>query len=173
MTVLSHEHWMRLVLQESEEALRRGELPIAALVVAGDVEVARDRAADFCTGNRSSHAELRALTTSNLNVYRKTPTTLYCTLEPCVMCAAAILIEGVARVVYALDAPDDGGSFVFDNPVIRQRCLGAPAPAVVSGVMQAEAAELFRRYMDKHPDRTYTIAFAEAVLRASGREVDR
>lgn len=160
--------WMSEVLREAASGLAQGELPIAAIVAAGDREVARDRARDIERGNRSSHAELLAITNARLSTVRNAGLTLYSTLEPCVMCSAAALIEGFSRVVYALPAPEDGGTFVFDDPVIRVRCLAARKPEVVAGVLADRAEELFAEYARLWPDRRGAVAFARAVVAAAG-----
>jgi len=159
-----HIHWMRRTLLEAESGLAEGELPIAALVVAGDEEVVRARAGDVGTGNRSNHAEILAIVNTPLNRFRATGLSLYTTLEPCVMCAAAILIEGFSTVVYALPAPQDGGCFIFDDPLIRSRCFSAARPEVLAGVCRDEARELFQRYIDLYPERSGLVGFAGSIV---------
>ncbi len=160
--------WMGEALKEAEKALAEGELPIGAVIVGsrGDV-LARSRAADLAAGNRSSHAEIRAIIGSNFKDSRTAGMTIYTTLEPCVMCAAAILIEGIERVVYSLEAPQDGGLFIFGDPHVRARCMGAREPETASGVMRTEAVALFSRYLQLVPERSPTAAFARSVVQAN------
>jgi len=158
--------WMSEVLAEAAAAVDDGELPIAAIVVAGGHEVARARALDAARGNRTSHAEILAITGARLSAHRSQGLTLYATLEPCVMCSAAALIEGFSRVVYALAAPEDGGTFLFDETHVRARCFGARRPEVVAGCCAAEAAELFAGYARRWPERRVMAEFARAVAEA-------
>lgn len=156
--------WISEVLAEAASALEQGELPIAAVVVAGEYEVARARALDATRGNRTSHAELLALTGARLAPYRAQGLTLYSTLEPCVMCSAAALIEGVSRIVYALRAPEDGGTFILDDPRVRARCGSAKRPEVVAGCGGAEAVKLFAEYVRRWQERRAMAEFARAVV---------
>lgn len=162
-------HWMSEVLREAAAGLEEGELPIAAVVVSGNQEVSRGRARDIECGNRTSHAELLAITGARLSTFRAGGLTLYSTLEPCVMCAAAALIEGIDRVVYALPAPEDGGTFVFDDPEIRARCFSAQKPTVRAGVCFEKALALFADYLRLWPARKGAAAFARAVVDAHER----
>lgn len=160
--------WMQEALIEAGRALEEGELPIGAVIVAGnDTLVSRSRAADFTTGNRSSHAEIKAIVGTDLNVVRERGLTVYTTLEPCVMCAAAILIEGITRVVYSLIAPRDGGLFLFNDPLVRSRCFNAQKPSISSGVLRREAVKLFSRYVELYPEREGLAEFARLVVGAN------
>lgn len=160
--------WMKEALVEAEKSLLEGELPIGAVIVAGnDTLVSCSRAADFTAGNRSSHAEVKAIIDADLNTARTKGLTIYTTLEPCVMCAAAILIEGITRVVYSLTAPEDSGLFLFDDSLARSRCFDAKKPSLTSGVLRQEAVEFFNRYAELYAaERPGLAGFARLVVDA-------
>ncbi|MEW6218217.1 MAG: tRNA adenosine(34) deaminase TadA [Thermodesulfobacteriota bacterium] len=103
---------MALALEEAQAAAIRGEVPVGAVLVDGSGQVlARD-------GNRSrerhdptAHAEILVLRAAGQRLanYRLTGTTVYVTVEPCAMCAAALVHARVARLVYGADDPKAGG----------------------------------------------------------------
>ena len=138
---------MRLALQEAEQATRTGDVPVGALVVdAAGAVVARGRNAREATGDPTAHAEVLALREASrkLGGWRLVGTTLYVTLEPCAMCAGAIVLGRVPRVVYGAPDPKAGaaGSVmdVLGEPRLNHR------PEVAGGLLAAESAELLRTF---------------------------
>ncbi len=138
--------WMRRALEVAAQAALRGEVPIGALVVVGDVEVAaagntRETEADPC-----GHAEVNALRAAARlrGHWRLDDATVYVTLEPCAMCAGAMVLARIARCVYA--APDPKGGFLgtlgnlAEHPGLNHHFL------VVPGVLADEAADQLRRF---------------------------
>lgn len=150
-------------LNEARKALAEGELPVGAILVEGDRVVARARAADRRSGNRVSHAELRLLAGTRLVACQRGSLTIYTTLEPCVMCAAAILIEGVGRVVYGLPAPVDGGLALFEYSLLVQRC-GGRVPPVTGGVRRGDCQRLMEEFAVLPGAPTGMVEFARAIL---------
>ncbi len=140
--------YMHKALRTARRALHEGELPCAAVLVApGQGVIARVHASDRQRRNRISHAELLLLLDSPAPGTSRSRLTLYSTLEPCVMCTAALLTEGVGRVVFGLPSPVDGGTYLLDDPATVARCGGA-AFSVTGGVMANECARLFRAFLD-------------------------
>src|SRR5215216_3190107 len=140
------EYFMRLALREAERALEHDDVPIgAAIVHAGEV-VAAARNERELRGDPTAHAEVLALreASAHLGTWRLLDTALYVTLEPCAMCAGAIVLGRVPRVVYAADDPKAGAAgSVFDvlaEPRLNHR------PTVVRGLLADEAAELLRAF---------------------------
>jgi tRNA(adenine34) deaminase len=137
------ERHMRLALEEAARALEHDDVPVGAVVVgpAGEVIAAghneRERRQD-----PSAHAELIAIREAAraLGSWRLLDTTLYVTLEPCAMCAGAIVLARIPRVVYGTTDPKAGaaGSVldVLAEPRLNHR------PAVTSGVLAPECAAL-------------------------------
>jgi tRNA(adenine34) deaminase len=108
--------WMREALMLARDAARRGEVPVGALVVRDGAVIARGVNAPIAHNDPTSHAEIVALREAGrtLGNYRLPDCTLYATLEPCAMCAGAIMHARLARLVYGASDPKTGacGSIV-------------------------------------------------------------
>ena len=136
------EAFMREALAEAELALAHDDVPIGAVVVAGDEVIGRGHNERELLQDPTAHAEVLALRQAAAHVgsWRVLEATLYVTLEPCAMCAGAIVLARVPRVVFATTDPKAGaaGSVidVLDHPRLNHR------PEVAGGLLAAEAAEL-------------------------------
>lgn len=137
--------WMRMALAEAEAAAAEGEPPIGAVLVRGDELIAaaynhRERDHDV-----TSHAEMEVLRAAGKQIgdWRMSDCTLYVTLEPCPMCAGAILAARVGRVVYgAKDATAGALGSVLNLPRFP---LGS-RPAVEHGVLADESRALLQSF---------------------------
>ena len=109
------ENMMRLALGEARNAERSGEVPIGAVVVSEGRVVARAANRTITDNDPTAHAEMVALRAAarELGNYRLTGTTLYVTLEPCAMCAGAMVLARIARLVYGADDPKGGAVRTF------------------------------------------------------------
>ncbi len=104
MTHLNDNHWLALAIAEAEKAHALGEVPVGAVLVSAEnTLIASAHNQPISTCNATAHAEIEVLKQSGqvLGNYRLPNTTLYVTLEPCPMCAGAIIHARVARVVFA------------------------------------------------------------------------
>jgi len=140
------ELWMREALAEAHEAERRGEVPIGAVLVRGEQVVSRAGNCTVGDCDPTAHAEIVALRAATRVVrnYRLEGTTLYVTVEPCAMCAGAIIQARVARVVYGADDPK-GGAFrscfqVLTSPAVNHRVEVTP------GVLAEESAAALQAF---------------------------
>jgi tRNA(adenine34) deaminase len=140
------EYFMRLALREAERALDHDDVPIGAVIVgAGEVIGAACNEREL-RGDPTAHAEVLALRQASKAVgsWRLLDTVLYVTLEPCAMCAGAIILGRVPRVVYAADDPKAGaaGSVmdVLSEPRLNHR------PVVAGGLLAEESAALLRAF---------------------------
>jgi tRNA(adenine34) deaminase len=104
------EHYMRLALDCARRAEAMGEVPVGAVLVAGDAVIAEGWNQPISTCDPSAHAEMLALREGArvLGNYRLLDTTMYITLEPCAMCVAAMVHARVKRVVYGATDPKTG-----------------------------------------------------------------
>ncbi len=140
------EHFMRLAIALARRAEQAGEVPVGAvLVVAGQI-VGEGWNRPISTHDSTAHAEIIALRAAGaqLRNYRLENSTLYVTLEPCAMCAGAILNARVARVVFgAWDLKAGACGSVFDLP--REPRLTHRLD-VFGGVCSDECGELLRRF---------------------------
>ncbi len=111
------ERFMRRALERAAEAEREGEVPVGAVLVRGADIVAEASNRPIVTHDPTAHAEIEALRRAGqaLGTYRLTDTTLYVTLEPCVMCASAIVHARVPRLVFGAWDPRAGGAGSLTN----------------------------------------------------------
>ncbi|MBI2586778.1 MAG: nucleoside deaminase [Rhodospirillales bacterium] len=138
---------MRLALAEARDAGARGEVPVGAVVVddrTGHVVAAGNRVEELA--DPSAHAEILAIREAAAAAGRPRldGMDLYVTLEPCAMCAAAISLARVRRLIFGAYDPKMGGvehgARVFDQPTCHHR------PEVVGGVAEQEAAALLKEF---------------------------
>ncbi|MCC1484351.1 nucleoside deaminase [Winogradskyella immobilis] len=133
-------YFMRKALQEAEIAFDKGEIPVGAIVVIDDKIIARSHNLTELLNDVTAHAEMQAITSAANYLGGKylQNCTLYVTLEPCQMCAGALYWSQITKVVYA--ARDEQRGF------IKMRTQLHPKTKVVSGVLEAEASELLKRF---------------------------
>jgi len=140
------EYFMRLALREAERALEHDDVPIGCVVVKGGELVAAAPNERELRGDPTAHAEVLALREASraLGGWRLTDTVLYVTLEPCAMCAGAIVLARVPRVVWAAPDPKAGaaGSVldVLSEPRLNHRADTA------GGLLAEESALLLREF---------------------------
>src|SRR3569833_3494862 len=98
----SHEHWIRRALELAAEAGASGEVPVGCLIVAGGEAIAEARNSPIALLDPTAHAEILALRQASLAArnYRLEDATLYCTLEPCPMCAGALVAARIKMLVF-------------------------------------------------------------------------
>ena len=144
--MIPHQQWaepMRLALDEARAALTTGDVPIGAIVLSPNGEViGRGRNIREAVGDPTGHAEVVAIREAAAAVgeWRLSGCTLLVTLEPCTMCAGAIVLSRLSRLVFA--AYDDKAGAVGSLwDVVRDRRLNH-RPEVVAGVLAREAAGL-------------------------------
>jgi tRNA(adenine34) deaminase len=150
--VSSDEELMRRALAVAAKAEATGDLPIGAVVVdAAGRELAAACNAREATGDPTAHAEVLALRAAAevVGEWRLTGTTLVVTVEPCTMCAGAIGLARVDRVVFGAWEPKTGAvGSLWD--VLRDRRL-THRPEVVGGVLAEEAAAQLRTFFGRSP----------------------
>ena len=139
-------HWMAAALDEARAAESAGEVPVGAVIVRRGELVARAGNRTVRDKDPTAHAEalvIRAAAAA-LDAWRLDGCTLYVTMEPCAMCAGAIVLSRMDRVVFgAWDARAGMGGSVADllrHPRLNHR------PEVLAGVRSAESAELLTRF---------------------------
>jgi tRNA(adenine34) deaminase len=138
------EHWMQMALAEARAAAEAGEVPVGAVVVRNGALVASGRNAPVALHDPSAHAEINALRSAaaRLGNYRLDDCELFVTLEPCAMCAGAMLHARLARVVFGAADPKTGaaGSVVdlFAQPLLnhRTRIQGGVAAGECGALLQ-------------------------------------
>jgi len=140
------EYYMRLALREAEWALEHDDVPVGCVIVADGEVVAAARNERELRGDPTAHAEVLALrgASARLGSWRLKGTVIYVTLEPCAMCAGAIVLARVPRVVFAAEDPKTGaaGSVmnVLAEPMLNHR------PDVAGGLLAKEAGDMLRGF---------------------------
>lgn len=150
---MTREDCMTMALEEAEKAFSRGEVPVGAVLVTGAGEVFRDSNRTAERHLPQSHAECLVINAAcrARNDWRLSDCTLYCTLEPCVMCAGLILVTRIPMVVYG--AWDKRfGAFGSVTNLLEMKHLNH-YPSVQGGVMAGESSDLLREFFRKrrHP----------------------
>jgi tRNA(Arg) A34 adenosine deaminase TadA len=137
---------MRRALDLAAEAAAAGEVPVGAVVTLGDAIIAETRNTMRGSNDPTAHAEMEALRSAaaKLGASRLDDCTLWVTLEPCAMCAAAIAIARVKELRFGAEDPKGGG--VVHGPRMFAQPTCHHHPDVLGGIGEAEAGELLRRF---------------------------
>ena len=140
------EQWMRRALELASQCAEHGDVPIGAVVVREDREVAAAGNERELRGDPTAHAELLAVrhAAAAAESWRLDGCTLYVTLEPCAMCAGAIVLARLDRVVFGAADPKAGFAGSLGNLVQDPR-LNHEA-TLVSGVLADECGDLLREF---------------------------
>lgn len=138
---MSDEQWMREALALAREAAADGEVPVGCVVTHGERIVGRGRNRRECGKSALAHAELEAIAEAckTLGGWRLWQCALYVTLEPCPMCAGAILNAHIPRVVWGCSRPGKRRSRFSGRSAALPGCF---QPEVTSGVLSGECAAL-------------------------------
>jgi tRNA(adenine34) deaminase len=148
------DYFMRLALREAERAREHQDVPIGAVVERAGEVIAVGRNERELRQDPTAHAEILALRAAARATggWRVLDATLYVTLEPCAMCAGAIVLARVPRVVYGASDPKAGaGGSVLDvlgEPRLNHR------PEVVGGLLREECGEMLSEFFASRRDRT-------------------
>jgi tRNA(adenine34) deaminase len=145
----SDEHYMEMALAEARVASSTGEVPVGAVIVIDKVVIARGHNTPVSTNDPTGHAEILALREAArlLSNYRLPAATIYSTIEPCTMCAGAMIHARIARLVFGALDPKAGAAGSIYNLLTDPRLNHSVE--VVFGVRQAECAALLRDFFAK------------------------
>ena len=144
-----HEHFMRLALEEAQTAFQEDEVPIGAVIVHEDRVIARAHNQRERLCDPTAHAEMIAITQAaqTLKSWRLDGCVLYVTLEPCPMCAGAIVLGRIPTVVYGAADPKAGaaGSLfqLLDDGRLNHRCQ------ILAGVLAGPCGEILSRFFQQ------------------------
>ena len=149
------EEWMRFALEAARLAAESGEVPVGAIIVRDGVMIAHTSNRTVRDQDATAHAETLAIREANsvVGTWRLDGCTLYVTLEPCAMCAGALVLARVDRVVFgAWDAKAGMAGSVGDllrNPRLNHR------PEVQGGVCESDAAAILREFFTARRGREF------------------
>lgn len=142
----NHVHFMRLALKEAEEAFKKGEIPVGAVLVKEDTILTCAHNLRECLKDPSAHAEIVALRdgTAQSDSWRIEGSTMYVTKEPCVMCAGALVNARIARLVYGCRDEKAGGVNSLYH-ILHDERLNHQVE-VISGILEVECSQLLKRF---------------------------
>ena len=142
------EDFMRLALEEADAAARAGDVPVGAVAVLDGAVIARQRNRKEALNDPTAHAEILLLrdVAARLGRWRLPDVTVYCTMEPCAMCAGAVVQARIPRLVYAVpDVRAGAAGSVFEvlrSPALNHRV--DVATGVLAGEARAQLEAFFR-----------------------------
>lgn len=143
---MTHDFYMQLALQQAEEAMNEKEVPVGCVIVLGEQVIGAAHNQREQLRDPTAHAEMIAITQAAqaMNDWRLEECTLYVTLEPCCMCAGAILQARIPRVVYGATDPKAGAVStlysLLNDPRMNHRC------EIIPGVLAAPSGEILTRF---------------------------
>lgn len=143
---MSHERWMARALELAATAGAAGEVPVGAVVVLDGELIGEGYNRPIGSADPTAHAEIVALRAAagRIGNYRLTGATLYCTIEPCTMCAGALVHARIRTLVYGAPEPRSGAiassAAVLGNPQLNHRV------DVVAGVLADRSSALLREF---------------------------
>ena len=142
-------YWMGHALKLAQQAGEQGEVPVGALLVSGDRRIAEAFNLRETRGSPIAHAEMLVLQAASEKIgnWRFVDTTLYVTLEPCPMCAGAIVLARIPRVVYATTDPKSGAAGTLYN-ILQDERLNHRVE-LVSGVCAEESSALLKSFFQQ------------------------
>lgn len=146
MFSVQDDHWMRRALAQAAQGAAAGEVPVGAVLVRDGVMLGEGYNCPIAGHDPTAHAEIRALRAACAfeGNYRLPGTTLYVTLEPCAMCAGAIVHARVDRVVFAATEPKAGAIIstqrFFDMPQLNYRVIAQ------GGLLADKSSELLKDF---------------------------
>jgi tRNA(adenine34) deaminase len=137
----SDKYFMKEALKEAQKAFDAGEIPVGAVIVAGNKIIARAHNLSETLNDPTAHAEMQAITaaTEYLGAKYLNECTMYITLEPCMMCAGALNWSQIGKIVYA--ATDEKRGFNLYKPHLLH-----PKTKIVSGIMEHECSDIIKRF---------------------------
>ena len=146
MTEPNSEKWMKIALKQAEIAAEKGEVPVGAVIVKDGQALALAHNTREGQQNPIGHAEITAITEAaqKLGSWRLTGCTLYVTLEPCCMCAGAIINSRIDSVVFAAHDPKAGAMGSVYKIGLDQKLNHHPQ--ITSGVLAQESSNLLKSF---------------------------
>ena len=140
------EQWMAHALSLAKQAELQGEVPVGAVIVKDNILLGEGWNQPIISHDPTAHAEIQALRAAcnQANNYRLPGATLYITLEPCIMCAGAIVHARIERVVYATSEPKTGAAGscldIFSTPQLNHHVI------CEQGILAEQSSELLRNF---------------------------
>jgi len=143
---MKKEFLMREALVQAKKALKKGEVPIGAVVVLGDEIIGRGYNQPITTRDPTAHAEIIALkeASNRLDNYRLNEAIIYTTLEPCLMCSGALVHARIKKIIFA--AQDTKSGVVVNNGGLIQSEFLNHKVSFEGGILEKEASKLLKNF---------------------------
>ncbi|HUV14541.1 MAG TPA: tRNA adenosine(34) deaminase TadA [Acidobacteriota bacterium] len=141
--------WMEVALQEARQAASEGEVPVGAVVIQGDEMISRDHNRCIQLNDPTAHAEILALKAAGraLENYRLNETSVFITLEPCAMCAGALVWARVSKVIFG--AWDEKSGAAGSKVNLFSPGLFNHTVEVIGGVLDEPCREILRSFFSE------------------------
>ena len=145
---MTHQDWMQYAFEQARIAERNGEVPLGAVIIENQKIIAKNHNQTITQKDPTAHAEILCIRQACLaqNNHRLKDTTLYVTLEPCIMCYGAIIQSRVSHIVYAASDTQNG---VFSQPKLSQILKLNHHPSHLGGIMASECSDLLRAFFQE------------------------
>lgn len=144
MPPIDHQYFMEQALREAQKAFEESEVPVGAVVVHRGIIIGRGHNRTEALKDATAHAEMLAITSAaeHIGDWRLEEAVLYCTIEPCAMCAGAAVLSRIKTIVYgAKDIRFGACGTIFEVPTDKRLNHRIE---IISGVMEKEATELMQ-----------------------------
>ena len=143
---MNKEFFMREALVQAKKALKKGEVPIGAVVILGDEIIGKGHNQPITKKDPTAHAEIIALkeASNRLDNYRLNEAIIYTTLEPCLMCAGALVHARIKKIIFA--AQDTKSGVVVNNGGLIQSEFLNHKVSFEGGILEKEASKLLKDF---------------------------
>ena len=140
---------MKLALDEAKLAYSKKEVPVGAVLVKNDEVISHSHNQSISKNDPSGHAEMNVLrdAAKTMNNYRLNGTSLYVTLEPCLMCFGACIHARIDRLIFATE--DQKSGVVIDNLNLHEESFFNHKILISSGILAAESSELLKKFFQE------------------------
>ncbi len=158
MEIFDDKYWMRLALREAEKAYEQKEVPVGCLITHENKIIGRGYNQREMLNDSTAHAEMIAISAAcqQMGSWRLEDTAIYVTMEPCPMCAGAIVLSRIPRLIYGIDDPKAGACGTLYN-IVQDNRLNHTVE-VVGGVLADESRVLIQNFFRKlREDKSETI----------------
>ncbi len=137
---------MKLALDEAKLAYSKKEVPVGAVLVKNDKVISRSHNQSISKNDPSGHAEMNVLrdAAKTMNNYRLNGTSLYVTLEPCLMCFGACIHARIDRLIFSTE--DQKSGVVINNLNLQEESFFNHKISITSGILAAESSELLKKF---------------------------
>ena len=140
------EHWMKVAIEEAKKAIDENEVPVGAVIVQGGKLIARAHNCPISKNDPTAHAEIEAIrkAAKELKNYRISNSTLYVTLEPCIMCFGAMIHARIDKIVFGASDPKGG---LFQTPInLNSKAFLNHRIKVRGGVLDQECRNILQSF---------------------------